>query len=303
MIARCPDAAGRLRGPRRGARRRASPLRSLLGALGSLALIVGGVLGFRAWVWAAPPPDAPVVALSIGDDLLNDVGLHQAAYQAAITRLGGRAVEVSPDMGRSPAEILDGADALLLTGGGDVDPAVYGDPDAPASLVDAQRDRFEAALIREAIARDMPVLAICRGHQLLNVALGGTLRDVRDEPAGELHGITPRSWAAHEVQLVPGSQVARCAGVDRMTVNSFHGQVVDQVAPGLRVTATAPDGVVEAVELPGARFVVGIQWHPEFEPRDPAAQRVFAELLAAIPAPGGVRETEEVARAGRGVGR
>jgi putative glutamine amidotransferase len=247
-----------------------------------LATLLAGAFGFRAWVHAAPADDAPVVGLSIGDDVLNDVGLHQAAYQAAITRLGGRAVEYSPSMGLTPEQVLDRIDALVLTGGGDVDPALYGQPGGPACLVDSERDAFEAALVRGAIDRDMPLLAVCRGHQLMNAALGGTVRDIRDEPrVARVHGITPRSWVAHQVRLTPGSQVMSCAGVERMTVNSFHGQVVDRLAPGLVATAVAPDGVVEAVEVPGSRFALGIQWHPELKPGDPGSLRVFERLLEA----------------------
>jgi putative glutamine amidotransferase len=240
-----------------------------------------GLGRFRTWVHAAPARQAPLVALSIGDDALNACGLHQAAYQAAITRAGGRAWEVRPSDGLTPAQVLARADAVVLTGGGDVDPRLYGGQPGTGRLVDPERDVFEAGLIREALAGDVPLLAVCRGHQLLNVTQGGTLRDLRSQPGpARRHGVTPRDLVTHPVQLFQGSLLRGICGSPELRVTSFHGQAVDQPAPRLRVAAWSPDGVVEALEVPGRRFAVGVQWHPELEAvTDPAARALFARLL------------------------
>lgn len=265
--------------PTPGSKRRLAR-RLALALLGLLGLSAAGMLGFRAWVRAAPPPDAPRVVLSIGADWANDVGLHQATYQASLTRLGARTVEASPRDERAARAILAEADALVLTGGGDVDPRCYGADPAGAVLVDPARDDFELALLREALARDLPVLAVCRGHQLLNVHLGGTLRDLRqDRELSRTHGISARSLVAHDVEVRPGSCLAELwEGARSAEVNSFHGQAIDQVASGLVVSARAADGVVEAVEVPDRRFVLGVQWHPEMM-STPQARAIFAGLL------------------------
>jgi putative glutamine amidotransferase len=248
----------------------------------ALALVFVLLTGLRAYTRWAPREDAPKVVLSVGADLVNDVGLHQAPYQAALAAEGAQVTEVSPRDQRSAQEILKDADALVLTGGGDVDPRLYGgDPDT-AWLVDPARDAFEVALLREALRRDLPVLAVCRGIHLVNVAHGGTLDDLRaDRARNAVHGITPRSFAAHSVETAPGS-LARAANGERLRVNSFHGQAVGTVGPGLAVTAVAPDGVVEALEVPGARCALAVQWHPELDYFvDPRSREVFRRLLAA----------------------
>ena len=163
--------------------------RLLMGAAVLVALGLGGVLGWKLWLRYGPGRDAPRVILSVGADWANDVGLHQATYQIVLTRLGARTIQVTPRDPRTAAEILAGGECLVLTGGGDVDPRLYnGDPQR-AQLVARRRDDFELALIREALKRDMPILAVCRGHQLLNVYFGGSLRDVRDDPElSKTHG-------------------------------------------------------------------------------------------------------------------
>jgi putative glutamine amidotransferase len=162
------------------------------------------------------------------------------------------------------AEILGG---VVLTGGGDVDPASYGRTAGPAVYgVDAERDAFEFALTRWAVARDVPLLAICRGIQAMNVALGGTLvQDIATEVPGALgHVRTDRhDRAVHTVRIEPGSLLADALGSTDARTNSMHHQAVSEPAPSSRVVARAPDGVVEAIEVPGARFALGVQWHPE----------------------------------------
>jgi putative glutamine amidotransferase len=189
-------------------------------------------------------------------------------YVASVKRAGGEPVVLDPT--DDPARSLDRIDALLLSGGLDVDPALYGETPHRATQVDPQRDRFEIPLSREAVARDMPVFAICRGVQVLNVAAGGTLvQDIPSEVTSALsHSIdVPKDHVAHEVQVTPGTRLAASLGrstpLETCAVNSRHHQAVGRVAPSFVVSAMSPDGVVEAIERPGATFCVGVQWHPE----------------------------------------
>jgi putative glutamine amidotransferase len=171
---------------------------------------------------------------------------------------------------------LEGLDGLLLAGGSDVDPALYGvvsrpETDAP----DSARDRLEVALLGQALDRDLPVLAICRGLQLLNVALGGTL-------VQHIEGHKcPGQKQAHKITIDRDSRLRFILGVDEHVVNSRHHQCVDRIAPGLEVAAEAPDSVIEALELPGERFVLAVQWHPE-ERTDGLDARLFEAFRDAI---------------------
>lgn len=163
--------------------------------------------------------------------------------------------------------ILSAVAGLVLTGGEDIDPAEYGaEPHARLGETNRRRDRWEISLLHAARARRMPTLAICRGLQLLNVAMGGTL--VQDIPAqwpgGLEHETTARSARSHAIEVVPGSRTEAALGATELAVNSMHHQAIDKLAPGLRVTARSPDGLVEAVESDGDEWwVLGVQWHPE----------------------------------------
>ncbi len=161
---------------------------------------------------------------------------------------------------------LDGVNGLVLMGGTDVNPARYGEQRGPETEEpDEERDRVEAMLIGQALERNLPILAICRGMQMLNVHLGGSL--VQHLETAKRHSITPddKSLSAHSVEIVGGRELARMAdGGLRQEVNSRHHQAVARIGTGLVVSAKDPmDGVIEAVELPDRRFVVGVQWHPE----------------------------------------
>lgn len=165
-------------------------------------------------------------------------------------------------------EILDNCDGLMLSGGTDVDPVIFGEvPHTALGRVDGPRDPFEITLAREAVRRDMPVLGICRGLQVLNVALGGTLiQDIpTDVPGAVVHESGEnRVEIAHEVTLVPGSKLAELLSTTRVGVNSFHHQAAKRIGGGLMVSATSPgDGIVEGLEMRDRRFVVAVQWHPE----------------------------------------
>jgi putative glutamine amidotransferase len=178
---------------------------------------------------------------------------------------------------------------LLLTGGADVGPERYAEPPHhTVTGVDAARDDYEIALVRAAIAADLPVLAICRGLQVMNVAAGGTL--VQDIPSqvGTVvpHQVpTPADAIAHDVSVVTGSRLAGLMRTDaaggRLAVNSRHHQAVRRIAEGFVVTAEAPDGVIEALERPLSRFCVGVQWHPENFLGSGAFLPLFAGLVAA----------------------
>ncbi len=207
-----------------------------------------------------------------------------AAYFELVASAGGRPLLIPPPTtavggpGAAADEVIAVLDGLVLTGGGDVDPAAYGDePDPETGGVDPVRDASELALLDAALRADVPVLAICRGCQVLNVMLGGTLHQHVPDLVGNLdHRSAPFVFGDVEVVTVPGTKAAAAFG-PTTTVLCSHHQSIRSLGRGLEVTARAGDGVVEAVELPAARFVVGVQWHPE-ESMD---RRPFDALVAA----------------------
>jgi putative glutamine amidotransferase len=216
-----------------------------------------------------------------------------AAYVHSVAAAGGVPLILSQLIGLHAAErALEGCDGLLLTGGEDVDPTYYGArPAAGLGTVDADRDAFDLALFRVARDRGLPVLGICRGLQLINVALGGTLwQDLPSErPGGLDHDPpTPRDTRVHEVRLAPGSRAALALGVTRLTPNSFHHQGIRDLAPPLLATGWAADGLIEAVETREEdSWLLGVQWHPEEMHADRSApeRKLFAALVAAATAP------------------
>jgi putative glutamine amidotransferase len=207
-------------------------------------------------------------------------------YAAAVARAGGVPVAL-PHHAELAAEMLDAIDGLLVTGGAfDVDPAMYGAAEAHATVTLKQgRTLAERALLDGALARDMPVLGICGGQQLLAVALGGTLiqhipDSVPDALAHEQP--TPRHQPGHTVAITPGTRLHAIVQAEQMQVNSSHHQAVRSIGPRTRINAVAPDGVVEGIEDPGRRFCLGVQWHPEFliDPGDLAILRAFVTACA-----------------------
>ena len=192
------------------------------------------------------------------------------AYVRSVIASGGIPLVLPPLLGDGyAAEIIEVLDGLVLSGGEDVDPVHYGEEPHPTvkSNIDPLRDAQEMALYRHARERALPVLAICRGIQLVNVALGGSLwQDLpSDKPDGLSHNQPDgRDARTHPVEVTPGSRLARALGATHFEVNSFHHQSIRQLAPGLVVTALAPDGEIEGVEsAPGDPWLLAVQWHPE----------------------------------------
>ncbi len=210
-------------------------------------------------------------------------------YEESVRRAGGEVRELNRATD-SPAEVVKGVQGLLLTGGGDVLPSIYG-ATAHATFDPAEpgRDEYEFELVRRAIEADLPVFAICRGIQVLNVARGGTLiQHIPDEVGTDVeHRIKePRFAIAHEVWLNAGSLLERALrerleDADSCDVNSRHHQAVKDLGEGLVASASAPDGVIEAIEDPGRRFCLGVQWHPENFWRTGEFRTVFEAFVQA----------------------
>jgi len=216
------------------------------------------------------------------------------AYQKnaeAIARAGGLPVYIPTGLDEATLRLIyDRTDAILLPGGPDVDPAQYGEArhfTVTDKRIDSARDALELTVARWQIDEDRPTFGICRGHQILNVALGGTLvQDIPDELKSTLtHDLPdgePRSTRLHPIEITPNTRLAAILGTTHVAVNSLHHQSVQRAAPGVLVTATAPDGVIEAMEVPGKRFMLSVQWHPEdlFD-SDDAMMRLFQSFVDA----------------------
>ena len=206
------------------------------------------------------------------------------SYVDTVAAAGGRPVLLPPYQGgiehdAAAAGVVEALDALVLVGGGDVDPARYRQRPHPATAgVDPGRDASELALLEAALDADLPVLAICRGMQLLDVHLGGTLfQHVPDVVGHDGHQQARGCFGDVEITTEAGSMVAKVMG-ETAVVRCSHHQAIDRVGEGLVVTARSADGIAEALELPAARFVVGVQWHPE----EDADERLFEALLDAM---------------------
>ena len=208
-------------------------------------------------------------------------------YVRAVESAGAVPLVLAPGPLAHVADLVERLDGLVLSGGADVDPGHYGEePHETVDDVTPERDAFELALSRAALLRDLPLLAICRGHQVLNVATGGTLiQDIPSQVQGALdHDPKKERWEpAHEVRILPGTRLREILGRDRVAVNSIHHQAIREPGRGLVVTAySVGDDVIEGVEIPARRFVVGVQWHPEaFWDQPETFQPLFAALVAA----------------------
>jgi putative glutamine amidotransferase len=208
-------------------------------------------------------------------------------YSDAVQRAGGLALLLVPDadLVRYPDVILDVIDGLLVAGGSDIDPSVYGAERHPATAgTVVERDRFEIALTARALERDIPFLGICRGMQLLNVARGGTLlQHLPDSHGHEDHRRSPGSFdgAEHDVRLQDGSLAARTAGETRHATKSHHHQGIDRLGEGLRVSGwSALDELPEAIEDPERAYALGVQWHPEVDETSRIVSSLVSEAAA-----------------------
>ena len=204
-----------------------------------------------------------------------EAALIPATYVDAVERAGGRALLVPPS-DDGVEETLEAVDGLIFSGGADLDPELYDqEPHTATAGVQPERDRAELALVQAALAGDMPVLAVCRGSQILNVARGGDLVQHLPEVVGDdTHTHTPGTFADHDVSLEDGSRLASLLG-EHAPVKSHHHQGFGRVGDGLRVAAYAEDGTIEAVEAPEQRFALGVLWHPEAG----EDSRLFEELV------------------------
>jgi putative glutamine amidotransferase len=210
------------------------------------------------------------------------------SYAEAVQRAGGLALLLPPDpvAVEEPDLVLDRLGGLILAGGSDIDPGLYGaDPHPETGRTWPERDRFEVALARRAVERELPVLGICRGMHVLNVALGGNLIQHVPEVLGHAdHRHTPGAFGDHEVRLGPGSRAEEAAGSSRLTVKSHHHQGVDELGTGLRASGWSHgDDLVEAIELRDHPFALGVLWHPE----EDSGSRVVPSLVSAAELGGG----------------
>jgi putative glutamine amidotransferase len=215
--------------------------------------------------------------------------LHPFYVQSTLAG-GGAPVQIPLGLDEGSLRVIfERLDGLILSGGGDVDPALYGEQLDGSRGVDRQRDDMEMALARWALKEGKPLLAICRGIQVLNVALGGTLYQdlAAHKPDSIRHNYFDsagfeRDYLAHKVNFAPGSRLARLLGASSLPVNSLHHQGLKSLAAELTPVGHAPDGLVEAVEIADHPFAIGVQWHPEaLAPQDPVMRRLFEGLADA----------------------
>ena len=207
-----------------------------------------------------------------------------AEYVDAVRRAGGVPVLIVPGETRL-REVLEAVDALILSGGGDIDPDAYGGKRHAANYgIDLERDALEIELARHIVSTELPTLGICRGAQILNIAHGGTLIEHLPDEIGEqvLHRAPPREPIAHGIRLQPHSRLAQILGRVEFEAVSWHHQALRQVAPGFAIAGHAPDGTVEAIEMPTHPWLIAVQWHPELTAAsDPLQQRIFDAIVVA----------------------
>lgn len=241
---------------------------------------------YATWYYEPDPgEDAPRILVSVDRTLWNRVGLNQWTYIRALRKAGMRPVLVdftsTPDEDEA-VDWLESIDGLLLSGGGDVAAQRYGGDETISRDVNPARDAFELQLLATAEQRDMPVLALCRGAQLLNVHRGGTLGDLRDDsPRFKRH---KRAWGGHPVSIEEGSRLAEIfSATELASVVTWHGQFVAQPGTGVQITAYAADGTPEAIEVAtdDPFGMIGVQWHAEVLPWDGNQQRLFSAFSTA----------------------
>lgn len=207
-----------------------------------------------------------------------------ASYVDAVRAAGGRPVLLPPG-DEDASEVIEGLDGVVLCGGGDIDPALFGGETGHGAQYStcAERDAFELAVVKHCLVRRMPTLAICRGLQVLNVACGGDLHVHLPDVVGEtvLHRVSRDRHAHHPVRLAPASRLAALLGPEDLSVASWHHQAIDRLGADLRAVAWADDGTVEAVEIEAWPDLLAVQWHPELQVEEPDGRqrRLFEALV------------------------
>lgn len=234
---------------------------------------------------------APLIGITTSRKSVKPDGIQvylNDAYIQAVLEVGGLPVLIPAGLPEGTlAEMLPRLDGVLLSGGGDVDPALFaGQPHPKVYGVDPTRDELEISLVRLAVKDERPILAICRGAQVLNVALGGSLyTHIADQLPGALAhergSDAPRTRLSHEVEVQAGTRLAAILQPGKVGVNSLHHQGIRDLAPGLKVSATSSDGLVEGAELPGHPFAVAVQWHPEWLQDHPIQRALFRAFVEA----------------------
>ena len=237
------------------------------------------------WANRQLPPDAPNIAITPNDTWLAELNINET-YKYSVTRAGGRLVTMKPETVTADPALIEAwleankINGVILSGGGDVDPRLYGQPTLTANEVNRLRDEFEIALIQVAVEKGLPVLGICRGCQIINVARGGTLQNLGDNATlADEHFNSD----GHTVTLAKGSRLSKITGGSPLAVGSFHRQAVDRLGANLRITATGPGGVVEAIEgnATGDPWLVAVQWHPELAVDHDRQQRLLRAFVNA----------------------
>lgn len=233
----------------------------------------------------------PIIGITAGHSK-NKFGLPQIhllrTYVDATIAAGGIPVLIPSELATIDWQALYAKlDGILLSGGADIDPKVYGGEDHPAIHdLDHERDSLEIAIVKQVVNDQKPFLAICRGFQILNVALGGTLyTHIGDQIENPLQHDSnkelSRNYLAHEVQVNEDTRLAKILGKPIAKVNSWHHQGVKEIAPMLEVTAHSPDGLVEGMEIPSHPYAIAVQWHPEWMPKSPAMRNLFNTFIEA----------------------
>ena len=232
-------------------------------------------------------PAVPIIGITTYGRDETDKYVLPVKYVESVRRAGGAAFLIPP--GEPHYErLLAKLDGLIIAGGGDIDPKVYGGSDHPdIYMVDPDRDTMEIAMAKTVVENGMPTLSICRGSQIINIALGGTLFPHVPDEFGESvkHRLPPREPVPHPIEALKGSKVAEVMHATEVEPASWHHQAMREVAPKLEIVAYAPDGVIEALELPGHPWLLAVQWHPEeTAAEDPTQQRLFDALVEAAKA-------------------
>ncbi|MCC6018640.1 MAG: gamma-glutamyl-gamma-aminobutyrate hydrolase family protein [Candidatus Verstraetearchaeota archaeon] len=232
----------------------------------------------------------PMVGITASHDWSRGTYMMGEAYVKSVELAGGIPIIIPETINIDPNEIIDRVDAIILSGGPDIDPYLYGEPPIPKmGSINPLRDKFEIELARKTVERGKPLLAICRGIQVLNVAFNGTLyQDINTQIPKSIrhawHTATgteaPPNYPTHTVKIKVGSKLHKIFNKEVLKVNSFHHQAVKDVGLGFEATAWADDGVIEAIEYKGDKFIIGVQWHPEHM-WDSEMIKIFQKLVEA----------------------